>query len=107
MNSCQANAAAWSGVALGAPPSCAPSGTTLRVCYIDHASANPKRGPALKICIVTYEYRPEIGGLGKSARRIAKFLRQLGEVHVLAACRSLPEGTIIETREDEMNIHRI
>jgi L-malate glycosyltransferase len=61
----------------------------------------------LKIGIVTYEYWPDIGGLGKSARRIAKSLRQLGEIHVLAACRSLPKGTITESQEDDMTVHRI
>lgn len=60
-----------------------------------------------RVCFVTIEYHPDIGGVGKSARRIARFLNDAYDVDLIAPTPTLAPGQVVSTREDGLNVHRV
>jgi glycosyltransferase involved in cell wall biosynthesis len=66
----------------------------------------------LKICLITNQYPPEIGGVGHSAHRVANLLAQPGlSVHVVAFQKHavpLPsDESVSSTQEGEVLVHRV
>jgi len=66
----------------------------------------------LKVCLVTSQYPPQLGGVGHSASRVARLLAGAGiDVHVVAFQKHpepLPfDEAIATTREDDVVVHRV
>jgi len=60
-----------------------------------------------RVCFVSCEYHPDIGGVGKSARRIARFLNDAYDVELIAPTFKLAPGDVVSTREDGYRVHRV
>ena len=67
---------------------------------------------SLKICLVTGQYPPQIGGVGHSAKRVARLLAEAGHtIHVVAFIKHpkpLPfDESFNTTKEDGITVHRV
>uniref|UniRef100_E6VQ43 Glycosyl transferase group 1 n=1 Tax=Rhodopseudomonas palustris (strain DX-1) TaxID=652103 RepID=E6VQ43_RHOPX len=60
-----------------------------------------------RVCFVTYEYPPDVGGLGKSSCRVADFLTEIADVTVVALSASNPPGQTSVTQEPSKLVVRM
>ncbi len=60
-----------------------------------------------RLCFVTYEYPPDVGGLGKSSRRVTDFLTEIADVTVVALSATAPAGQVIQGQEDGKRVIRM
>jgi glycosyltransferase involved in cell wall biosynthesis len=62
-----------------------------------------------RVCFVTPNYPPAIGGISRSAKRIVRFLAESFDVHVFvfSKCADLGKELIASTNEDGIHVHRV
>ena len=62
----------------------------------------------MKICVLTFQFPPEInGGVGTAVYRITRNLANTGvQIHVIAPGSHSPEDTFTATQEGEIMVHR-
>ena len=60
-----------------------------------------------RVCLVSYEFPPDVGGLGKSTARIAALLADRYDIEVVALTRSIPPGQIRLEREGGISVRRV
>lgn len=62
----------------------------------------------MSLLLITERFAPDLGGVARSARRIALSLKSLQvDVHVLAWTRTLPPGELVSEDHDGVRVHRL
>jgi glycosyltransferase involved in cell wall biosynthesis len=60
-----------------------------------------------RVCFVSCEFHPDVGGVGKSALRIARFLSAGYDVELIAPTPRLAPGQLTSTWEHGFRVHRL